>query len=107
MTVQYIRSSSGELSFDVHQHFHAVTSPASKLRYTIVPTGGKQARFAGRVAVQPMIDLSAYRQKAVIDWLEIKVFLRDKTQGVSGVLPPHYLWRRDLRSPFDGRLQGV
>lgn len=81
MTVQYIRSSSGELSFDVHQHFHAVTSPASTLRYAIVPTGGKQARFAGRVAVKPLIDLSVYRQKAVIDWLEIKVFLRDKTQG--------------------------
>lgn len=81
MTIQCHRLPSGELSFDVHQHFDDAMAPTSVLSYAIEPTGGRQARFFGRVAVRPLIDLSLYRQKAVVDWLEIRVCLRDMTQG--------------------------
>jgi hypothetical protein len=67
----YLRSPSGYFSFDVQQHFHDETIPASVLSYELKPIDGKQARFADRVAVHPSIDLSQYCRKAVVDWVEV------------------------------------
>lgn len=39
-----------------------------------------QARFAGRMALAPQIDLSAYRCAAVVDWIDVEFELSRRTQ---------------------------
>lgn len=44
------------------------------------PTGKKQARLAGRYALEPDIDLKAFSCNAVIDWIVVCFWLSRKTQ---------------------------
>ncbi|QDC02311.1 hypothetical protein [Mesorhizobium sp. 8] len=44
------------------------------------PTGKKQARLAGRYALEPDIDLKAFSCNAVIDWIVVCFWLGRKTQ---------------------------
>tara|TARA_R110002074_G_scaffold96092_1_gene208975 strand:- start:39 stop:1238 length:1200 start_codon:yes stop_codon:yes gene_type:complete len=69
-------------TFDIAQQFATVGSPNVSIPYVIVPTGGKQSRLARRVSVKPVFELSQFRAKAVIDWLDIDLGLPRQTQGV-------------------------
>jgi len=50
------------------------------LNYEIIELTNAQKRLTGRQALKPIIDLSDYTTKAVIDWIDIRVLLNRKTQ---------------------------
>ena len=60
----------------------------------------RQTRVAGRTALVPDLDLSEYRLKAVIDWVEIRVAFKTVTQHryVQEVLLK-YLPRQSMITP--------
>lgn len=47
--------------------------PACKLPHQLVPVSFEQARLRGRHVLVPDIDLSAYRLRALIDWIEFQM----------------------------------
>jgi len=50
------------------------------LSYVVKPQEAPQARFRNRVVAKPDVDLRDYRVRAVIDWLDVTVTLRERTQ---------------------------
>ncbi len=54
--------------------------PSVPLEFKVVPCRNKQARFGGRVLLEPKIDLNDYKCRAVIDWLEVEIQLGRRTQ---------------------------
>lgn len=50
------------------------------LGYVVKPQEATQARFRNRVVGKPDINLRDYRVRAVIDWLDVTVTLRERTQ---------------------------
>lgn len=51
-----------------------------ELAHDLLPLAKVQRRLAGRVAMVPVVELSAYRFRAVIDWIEFRVHLARSTQ---------------------------
>lgn len=50
------------------------------LEHDLTPLAKVQRRLAGRVAMVPVVNLSAYRFRALIDWIEFRVHLARATQ---------------------------
>lgn len=50
------------------------------LRYVCEAAPSAQARFRGRLVLRPLLDLGAFRVRAVIDWLDLRVETRKVTQ---------------------------
>jgi hypothetical protein len=52
------------------------------LDFSLSPTKNPQSRFNGRLGAVPALDLSAYRVRACIDWVQIEITTTQTTQGV-------------------------
>ena len=55
-------------------------TPALKLAHRLVPVRNTQARLRGRHMLVPVLDLSAYRFRAVVDWIRVRVAFARGTQ---------------------------
>lgn len=78
--------------------FAKVPAPLDVLRYLPQHHISKQARFTGRYALVPQIDLSDYSCRAVIDWVRIRVGLSRQTQ---------HRWLQSTIKPYVDRTQMI
>ena len=53
-----------------------------RLRYLERELAARQARLAGRIKLVPDIDLDSYECRAVIDWIDVGMWLRRQTQAI-------------------------
>lgn len=67
-------------TFTVEVPYLKTVRPPVTLNYAMSPLGMNQARFNGRLVATPQIDLSAFSCRAVVDFVEVKVWLSRTTQ---------------------------
>lgn len=67
-------------SYRVELAFKKDSREPLELEYVLTPLEKEQARFKGRAALKPQLELSDYTCSAVIDWVDIKFTLGRQTQ---------------------------
>lgn len=66
--------------YAVQQHYVKSGAPAANIHFVEKPRAGKQASLRGRTVLEPVIDLSEFTFRAVIDWIEVIVHIDRKSQ---------------------------